>query len=60
MTLAIRSFHMSITANIPEKSKELKYFIEPVRLRDYSYFDLSKTNEIFELGYQEALRVLIA
>lgn len=58
MNMALRAFHMSITANVPEKSKELKYFIEPGDLKDYSYFDMTKVGEIVEMGYQEAIRVL--
>lgn len=51
--IAIRSFHMSIASDINHKKDKLTVFIEPEELRDYSYFDVSKSKEMYDLGYHE-------
>ncbi len=55
--IAIRTFHMSVAAGLPNKRPRFKYFIEPMALRDYFIMDIAKGKKMYELGYEEAVKV---
>ncbi|TFH36308.1 MAG: patatin [Bacteroidia bacterium] len=56
--LALRSFHLSVASGIPGKVKQLTCFIEPSGLAKYSYYDIEGRYKMFDLGYEEAMKVL--
>jgi len=56
--LALRSFHLSVASGIPGKMKRLTCFIEPEGLAEFSYYDIEGRFKMFDLGYNEATRVL--
>ena len=56
--LALRSFHLSVASGIPQKIKNLSCFIEPAGLTEFSYYDIEKRNKMFDLGYNEAIKIL--
>ncbi len=56
--VAATTFHLSIAAGIYHKKKTLDYFIEPSKLSKYAYFDIKKGKEMFDIGYEEAKKVL--
>jgi NTE family protein len=56
--LAVYAFHLSIASGIEEKKKQLEYFIEPHKLKDFSYMDIDKGQEMFDIGYKEAIQLL--
>lgn len=58
LRMAINTFHMSIASVVEEKRKKLDYFIEPEKLRNYSYYDVKRGREIFDIGYEKAMEVL--
>jgi NTE family protein len=58
MHMAVNTFHIMIAAGLEEKKKRLNYFIEPDKLKDYSYYDVKKGREMFDIGYDEAMEVL--
>ncbi len=53
-----RSFHLSIRAKIEEKAKLCDWFIDPEELKDYGLTDISMGREMFDIGYNEAKRVI--
>jgi len=58
--LAIHTFHLGIASGIQHDKEELDYFIEPAKLRDFTYYDIKKGKEMFDIGYEEAKKVLDA
>lgn len=56
--MALRSFHLSVASGISSKKKRLTHFIEPLGLREFSYYDIEGRHKMFNLGYQEAIKVL--
>jgi hypothetical protein len=43
-----------------KREKQLEYFIEPHKLKDFSYMDIDKGQEMFDIGYKEAIQLLSA
>ena len=58
MSVAKRSFHLSISTHIGKRVNKCDIFIEPVDLQKYRLLDVAKINEIFQLGYTETKRIL--
>lgn len=58
MKIAERSFHLSIGARIAEMAKVCDLFIEPEGLKKFSLLEIGKGRKMFEIGYQETLRML--
>jgi NTE family protein len=58
--IAERSFHLAISAEIKTKKRHFDLFIEPDEITHYSLFDLKKATELFQLGYQKTLQVLLS
>ncbi|MBW6501707.1 MAG: patatin-like phospholipase family protein [Bacteroidales bacterium] len=49
--IAERSFMLSMSREIAERSKKFDVFIAPLELRNYSILDPEKSREVFDLGY---------
>jgi len=58
MSIAERSFHLSIAAHCTKKIKKCSIFIEPQELKKYKLLEISKINDIYNLGYEETLKIL--
>lgn len=56
--LAVSAFHLSIAAGIGLKKKKLDQFIEPEKLKDYTYYDIKRSREIYDIGYEKAKEIL--
>lgn len=60
LNVAQRSYHYMFKANILHDKELCDILIEPKDMANYEMFDTEKSNEIFELGYQTAKRVIKA
>jgi NTE family protein len=58
ISIAERCFQLSINKNVYVKSQRCDLFIDPKGLVNYHVFDSSKSAEIFEIGYAEAISLL--
>ncbi len=58
LKIAERSFHISTGARISELAKECDLFIEPDELRIFGLLDVGKGRKMFEIGYNEAKKIL--
>ncbi|HNW99610.1 MAG TPA: patatin-like phospholipase family protein [Bacteroidales bacterium] len=58
MSIAERSFHLSFSSHMSKKINKCDIFIEPIGLEKFKLLDISKINEIFNLGYKETKRIL--
>ncbi len=56
--IAIRAFQLTINKNIPSKAKKCNIVIAPSKLDRYGIMELNKNEEIFQIGYHEAIKVL--
>jgi NTE family protein len=57
-SLIERTVIMSMNYNVYSRKYKCDYFIEPPGLAKYGVFDVKKSQEIFESGYQETLRLI--
>jgi chemotaxis protein histidine kinase CheA len=55
-----RAVMMNLNFNVYTRKGACDYFIEAPGLGKYSVFDLKKAPELFQAGYQEAMRVIEA
>jgi NTE family protein len=51
INIAERTFMLSMSKEIFEKSKKFDLFIAPPELRNYKILDPEKAHELFEIGY---------
>jgi NTE family protein len=51
INIAERTFLLSMSKDVLEKSKKFDLFIAPPELRNYNLFDPEKSQEIFDVGY---------
>ena len=58
MSIVERAFHLSIGARIAETANECDLFIEPEELQNYRLMDMSMAQEMFEIGYAHAGKIL--
>ena len=58
MNIALRSFHLSIASAIEDKKKKMDLFIEPMALESFRLFDMKASDEIYEIGYTFASKLL--
>ncbi len=58
LNVALRSFHMSVASYVDLIKEGMDIFIEPVELGRFAYLDVANGKNMFEIGYQEANRVL--
>lgn len=56
--IAERTFHISVRYQAMNKERDCDIYIEPAGLDRYSFLDVSRAGEIFELGYTETLKAL--
>jgi NTE family protein len=58
MSIVERAFHLSIGARISEIAKNCDMFIEPEELQNYRLMDMSVAQEMFDIGYKKAKKML--
>ena len=58
LSIAERTFHLAIGISAHENSKQCDLFIEPYDLTNYNLLKLENTQEIFNIGYDCALKIL--
>lgn len=56
--IAERTFHITLRNQAASKEEMCSIYIEPSGLDQYSLLNVSKAEEVFELGYNEAKKVL--
>lgn len=56
--VAERTFQLSIRAHALDRKKQCELFIEPEGVGQYGFLDISKGNEIYELGYKAGKQAL--
>jgi NTE family protein len=56
--VAERAFHLALSSEINIKKSQVDSFIEPPGLMKYGILDVKKAQEIFNVGYTEAIRIL--
>jgi NTE family protein len=56
--IALRSFHISIASSVNTKKDLFDVYIEPQELRKCGYFNVSKSKDLFEIGYKSAKNAL--
>ena len=54
LNVAMRAYHFMFKANIINDKEQCDLLIEPTDMGDFDTFDLEKSREIFQLGYEEA------
>ncbi len=52
-----RSFHLSMSESIKAKGKQCDLFIQPPEMSQFGLFEVKKSREIFEYGYQHGLKL---
>jgi NTE family protein len=50
-----RSFHLAMSNSVISKINSCHLFIEPPNMSQFSIFDVTKSDELFEYGYKYAL-----
>ncbi len=58
MTIAIRSFHLSMRNHAELRKDKCDIYIEPEKIEDFGILDLSSAEKIFEIGYKKTKEVL--
>jgi NTE family protein len=56
--IAERTFFLSMSREVTEKSKKFDVFIAPLELKDYKVLDPEKAGEVFEIGYKATMEKL--
>ena len=55
--VAVRTYHLAVYNTIAEEKRFCDYFVDPPETRNFSTLDFDKADEIFDLGYQEGLKL---
>jgi NTE family protein len=58
INIAERSFNLSMSKEIIEKSKKFDLFIDPTELANHKILDPEKSEELFTIGYKETKETL--
>lgn len=58
LNVAFRSYHFMFKANILHDKELCDFLIEPVDMGNYETFDVDKSREIFELGYESTKEII--
>ena len=58
ISIAERTFMLSMSKEVTEKSKKFNLFIAPLALRNYKILDPEKAEELFMIGYNETIEKL--
>jgi len=53
--IAVRCFHLAVHTEIMKKAPKFDIYIEPQQLARYNMAEISKSREIFDIGYEAAL-----
>ena len=56
--IAERSFYLRVISHVQDTMKECEIFIEPKALKNYGIFEVKKAHEMFDVGYNETIKVL--
>ncbi len=56
--IASRVFHLGVNANALENKQKCDLLIEPVDLSGFDLLDSSKSDDLFEVGYEYTMKVL--
>ena len=56
--IAERTFHITLRYQASNKEDMCDIYIEPAKLDQYGLLDVSKAKDIFQIGYDEAIKVL--
>lgn len=56
--IAERTFRLSVSANIEQKLEQIDVVIEVRGLEKFGMLDAGKGNEMFELGYEQAKKII--
>jgi len=57
ISILMRSFMLAVRSSV-NKSKEMCDIVIEPDLRGYSYFDVNKMDEIYEIGYRSAYKIM--
>jgi len=57
LEIAERAYHLTIQSNTLEEKQVCDLVIEPIKAREFGMFDTSKSDKLFQLGYDAAMRV---
>ncbi len=55
--VAVRTYHLAVYNTIKEEKTYCDYFVDPPETRNFSTLDFDKADEIYDLGYQEGLKL---
>jgi hypothetical protein len=58
INIAERTFMLSMSKEITEKSKKFDLFVAPHELRNYKILDPEQANELFKVGYEATIEKL--
>ena len=58
LSVAARTFHLSMQKEIVEKRSKFDLFIAPPELKNYNLLDPGKAEELFEIGYNSTIKEL--
>jgi NTE family protein len=53
-----RVYHLVIQANTVTEKKVCDIVIEPIKARNFGMFEISKSQQLFDIGYDAAMRKL--
>ena len=56
--IAIRTFYMSVNANMKEVRKFASIYIEPDGIETYEILSRTHADELYELGYNSTMKIL--
>lgn len=58
ISIASRTFHLTVGAKISHEKENFNLFIEPEELKKYTLLNISKADEIYKHGYETAQKAL--
>lgn len=58
--IAARSFFLGIDQNVKVSKEVCDFIIEPPAIKDYSFWDFEKVDEIVDVGYRYTKRLLVS
>lgn len=56
--IAQRTFSLAIEQNVAESRKMCDFVIEPEELKDYTLLDFDKADELYNIGYNAAIKLI--
>jgi NTE family protein len=55
LEIAERAYHLTVQSNTLEEKQVCDLVIEPTKAREFGMFDISKSEKIFEIGYEAGM-----